>query len=715
MKFLTTVISFIFAGLMAATAQEGTGGMEKIAPGVWRVRLGTPEALTPVHFRTAAAREDSSIAPQEKAPFALSDIGFQTNGRGCAVELPLGRKEQVFGLGLNTRLFNLTNRRAWIRTSDAPDSLLNDSHAPVPFYVTSSGYGVYVDSARYVSFYSGNAALVGSAGQTKAGNAIATSTTELYRQREPGSKIMLVDVPAAKGVDLYVFAGPTMKEAVQRYNLFSGGGALPPMWGLGVWYRGKGDFTADDCLKMGRAFRDAHIPCDVWGVEPGWQSQSYSSSFVWSGKFPDPEGFIKQMRAMDYHMNFWEHVFVNPSSPMFKDLKPYSGNFLVWNGLVPDFATPEGRRIFADYHDKTLFQKGVECLKLDECDNQPVSAAPWSFPECSTFPSGLDGEQMHGLLGVLYQQTILETLRKKNLRSYNSVRASHALAAPLPFVIYSDTYEHADYVRGVAKSGFGGLLWTPEVRDASSVEDLYRRVESVVFSAQTLINCWYMKNPPWVQMNKEKSNRDEPMAEHEQVTAGVRKLFELRMSLIPYLYSAFGEYHFKGTPPFRAVVMDYPNDPNTWNLDDQYMVGPSLLVAPMFAGKPTRPVYLPEGTWYDFWTGERLAGGRKIEVSKPVDQIPVYVKAGSLLPLATPVESVRPDTTFALTVRVYGEQPAGFALYEDDGVTYDFENGAQNRIDLTWTAEKGGQLQKSGQYNGPARYKIEAWQIIDAK
>ena len=240
-------------------------------------------------------------------------------------------------------------------------------------------------------------------------------------------------------------------------------------------------------------------------------------------------------------------------------------------------------------------------------------------------------------------------------------------------------------------------------------------METIVFSAQTLVNCWYMKNPPWLQTNTDKSNRGELMPERAEVTAGVRRLFELRMSLIPYLYSAFAEYHFSGTPPFRAVVMDFPQDANTWQLDDEYLAGPSLLVAPIFAGQTSRAVYLPAGEWFDFWTGERLEGGRKLDVSKPMDQIPVYVKGNSLLALAKPVQCVKPEECFELTVRAYGSNPLPFTLYEDDGSSYDYERGIQNRITLSWTPGDGGKLEKRGNYSGPARYRVASWTTAGAK
>lgn len=696
--------------------KQAAAGMtlKQVAPGLWRLRVGKPERFTPTAFRAAPAKTEAlaKMPAVERLPFRPADVRFHVQARGCTVELPMAAGEQIFGFGLNLRLFNMTGRRVVIRTSDAPETEQNDSHAPVPFYVSSEGYGVYVDTARYASFYSGNVALCESAtAGPKEPAGIATSTEELYRARALSSKRMVVDVPVAQGVDVYLFAGPSALEAVQRYNLFSGGGCLPPLWGLGVHYRGLGSFTAEETTKLAQSLRDTHLPCDIWGLEPGWQSQAYSCSFTWSKeRFPDPNAFVAKMRAMGYHLSAWEHAFTHPTSPLFEAMKPHSGSYLVWNGLVPDFADPEARRLFEEHHDRTLVQKGVDVFKLDECDNQPLSPTPWSWPECSAFPSGLDGEQMHALLGPLYQQTLLEVLKRHNLRTYGLARAGHALAGPLPYAIYSDAYGDRDYVRALAKCGFSGILWTPEVRDARSVEELFRRMQAVILSPQAVINCWYMRNPPWLQIDRDKSNRGELMPDHEKVTDGIRRLLQLRMRLIPYLYAAFAEYREHGTPPFRALALDYPQDANTWSLDDEFLVGPSLLAAPLFAGESKRSVYLPEGEWIDFWTHERFAGGRKVEISKGLEQFPLFVKAGSLLPLAEPVEHVAPDTCFAVTVHVFGADPAPFTLYEDDGTTWDFEKGKQNRVELRWTPA-GGQVRRTGGYAG-RRYDVVGWEPV---
>lgn len=694
--------------------------VEQVAPGIWRIRFGQVEPFTPVTMRQdAPASSTKALAalPAGELPFPATAIRFRTLTRGCAVDLPMDKSEQIFGFGLQMLALNHTDKRLTIRTSDQQpdfpgygDGGSGDSHAPVPFYVSSRGYGVLVDTLRYVSFYCGNLARAETAvTDTRPAVAPDDSVEELYRIRKLAQQVMCIDVPLARGVDIYVMAGPTPMAAVQRYNLFSGGGCLPPLWGLGMYYRAHSQSNAAQVLKFAKDFRESHIPCDNFGLEPGWHSASYSCSFTWDHRrWPDPEGFIKSMTDMNYKLNLWEHAFTHPSSPLYGPLKPFSGDYLVWNGLVPDFATPQAREIFGGYHERELVRKGIAGFKIDECDNQPLSASPWSFPERSVFPSGLDGEQMHAMLGLLHQRMFDAIYRRNNLRTYGKVRASHALASPMPYVLYSDVYDHRDYVRGTVNSGFSGLLWNPEVRQTNSLEDLYRRTQTSVFSAQAVMDAWFLRNPPWRQIDKAKNNRGELLPNWKESEAVCRKLFELRMSLIPYLYSAFAGYRETGVPPLRALVMDYPDDAKTWKVDDEYMMGKSLLVAPLFAGKSKRSVYLPKGEWYDFWTHEKHEGSQKIEVEKGIEQIPVFVRGDSLLPLAKPIEYITPETCFEITVHVFGSRPAPFTLYEDDGVSYDFERGKQNRIGLTWEAGKGAE-KKSGGYTGPARYKILAW------
>ena len=177
-------------------------------------------------------------------------------------------------------------------------------------------------------------------------------------------------------------------------------------------------------------------------------------------------------------------------------------------------------------------------------------------------------------------------------------------------------------------------------------------------------------------MDIQKNLNNELMEEAPYYTDECRKLFEIRMSLVPYLYSAFEEYQRTGLPPVRAVAMEYPQDEAARNLDDEYFFGKDLLVCPLTLEDGTsREVYLPEGTWYNFFTGEKIEGGRKLVLEADWNEMLVFARDGALIPVAAPVMCVKEDTVFDITVKSFGENPTGSCvLYEDDFISYDYEN-----------------------------------------
>lgn len=685
--------------------------MESILPGIWKLTLGEPEAVTPARVHDVAPwREGLEALPDAGAPpFTAGDLAFRAGPRGCVLELPMAMDEAVYGFGLQLKSHLQTGKKKVMRVNSDPVFDTGDSHAPVPFYVTANGYGVYIDTARYASFYCGSHARMSEVRALQRRDAPETDINQLYKLDAQPNRVMVVDIPVARGVDVYVFGGPDMRAAVQRYVLFSGGGCLPPLWGLGVWYRCYGKFTQDQARALAEALRAEHMPCDVYGLEPGWQSHAYPCTFTWSNeRFPDPAGFLNATRELGFKVNLWEHVFVDPGSPLYEPLFDQGGSYPGMGGLTPDLSVAGQRERFAAHHREELVAKGVDGFKLDECDNSDFINHPWSFPEPAEFPSGLDGEQMHTLLGLLYQRTIHDAFTPLDRRTYCQVRASGALAAPYPFVLYSDLYDHRDFVRGVVNAGFGGLLWSPEVRHAGSVEELARRVAAVVFSPQALVNAWYIQHPPWHQVERDANNEGRFMAEREEATAICRRLFEWRMRLLPYLYAAFARYRFEGLPPFRALVMDYPDEPGAREVDDAWLMGDGLLVAPMFAGQAEREVYLPGGAWYDVHTGARHEGGQSVRVAVPLDAVGLFAREGAIVPLAEPVQYVAEDTVFRVTAHAYGKPCAPFMLFEDDATTFAYERGAANRVTLRYD---GGEpsVERTGDYAG-RRYDIVGWE-----
>ena len=329
---------------------------------VYRLRYGTPEKTVPSAFAP-----EPLCAVSEEPPEEARRIAFTLSRRGVLLTLPIDPLTGIYGFGLQMKGFQCRGTKKYIRPNADPVANSGDSHAPVPFFVTTVGFGLYVDTARYATFYCGTARKENAPG-TGGLSRLTSSLEELYTVQNTGKKTeMVIEIPEASGVDVYYITGESILSIVSQYNLLSGGGCLPPLWGLGCFYRCKTEFDQEKVLAMAKTFRQKHIPCDILGLEPGWQSQAYSCSYRWSEKrFPQPEKLLDQLREEGFHVNLWEHAFTHPSAPIYKDLIPYSGDYLVWGGLVPDFATPEARRIFAGFH-RTLHDQRVSGFKLDEC------------------------------------------------------------------------------------------------------------------------------------------------------------------------------------------------------------------------------------------------------------------------------------------------------------------------------------------------------------
>jgi alpha-D-xyloside xylohydrolase len=696
--------------------------IELVLPGIWRLRFGTPERFTPHAVRETPPRVEglNSLPAPGPLPLMLEQIRCRITPSRTTIFLPFDEPEQeIYGFGLDPGAYQQKGLRKNLTVCSTVIGKTGASHAPVPFYLSTKGYGVYVDTARVPSVEVARLAPVHTAGTNDSDtNRLATSELELYSARVThGKKEILFDLPGdAVGVDVYVFGGPTMREAVQRYNLFSGGGAVPPLWGLGMKFR---SYTKADqalVLKTARALRELNIPCDMFGLEPGWQSHAYSCSFTWSKeRFPDPDKMIHELQSSGFKINLWEHAFVHPTSPLFAPLKTYSADFLVWNGLAVDFADPKASKIFSDFHDRELVARGILGFKGDECDKEPPSdETPFNFQYSSVFPSGIDGDQMTQLYGYYYQRALLAPFKARNLRTWGDIRASTALAAPLPFNLYSDAYSFDQYLRQLVNASFTGLLWSPEVRQAGNLDELLNRVAMSALAPQMCLDMWFMPNPVWEQFNRSKNvaNQLLPADEQRDVANRLRAIVNQRYALLPYLYSSFQKYHEAGLPPVRSLVLDFPDDQQLRSVDDAFMFGEALLAAPYLGTNATRKVILPRGVnWYELNQKKWHRGGDTVTVTGVPGEMPLFIKENSLLPLAEPVQQIDSNTVFQVTVTAFGAHPTPLTLFDDDGITYDFEAGAISRLALSWTPEQGGNATRTGAFP-PRRHNIVRWESV---
>jgi alpha-D-xyloside xylohydrolase len=687
--FIRILSLFVVLAAQITTAQNVPVNWTKLASGVWAASVGQPEKVNLTNTAGVKPRlETINAMPDVEFPLLQAEIKATVFDGKTYLQFPLEVAEKIFGLGLNFKTVEQRGRIMRLHVDHYGGKDDGRTHAPVPFYVSSHGYGVFINSARYLDVWVGTAVQKDS----KVPMNSKDRNTDKTWTASPYSDNVSVLVPA-EGVEIMIFGGPTALDAVSRFNLYNGGGCLPPKWGLGFWHRTPTLYTDEQVLSEVGEFKKHNFPLSVIGLEPGWQTKSYPCTYEWDkGRFPKPAEFILKLNAEGIQANLWMNPYISPESELIGKLKPFVASHTVWSGFVPDYALPETNRIIGDHLKKYELDIGVSGFKMDENDGYDN----WLWPDVTLFPSKTPAEQMRQLYGVMMQKMTDQLYREQNRRTYGLVRASNAGAVSFPYVVYNDYYSHRDFITALINSSFIGVLWTPEVRSSKTAEEWLRRMQTVCFSPLAMLNAWSDGTKPWSFPEVEKQVAD---------------VANLRMQLLPYLYTCFAEYAFYGRPPMRAMnlvdgfnaqdekvegKLNSSENPYAQatrkEIKDQFMVGDNLLVAPLFEGETLRKIVLPKGKWFDFYTGKLAGEAEIITVSPGLDHIPVFVRDGGIVPMAESPQLQTAGAKTNLMVRVYGNQETSYKLYDDDGLTFDYEKGAYSWREIRVTKGKDRKL-----------------------
>jgi len=711
MKLHKNVIYFILILISCNCNNSDNSTWNEVSNGIWKYSIGNSKEINLSNSANAIPKV-SKLEEFDKVNFPLdqSNIKITQKDNNIFITLPLDKYEKIYGLGLQ---FKSVNRRGKIYNLKVDHYGGQDNgrtHAPVPFYISSNGYGVLINSAQYMTIY------VGTSLRLDTPNPPIVYDRNTDQEWEPQPESDMVDIVVnGPNAEIVVFAANSLLDVVRKYNLYSGGGTLPPKWGLGFTYRTHTLFSDKKVIELIDEFEKKKFPIDFVGLEPGWMNMSYPCSFEWDEtRFPNPKEFVTQLLRKGVRTNLWMNPYIAPKAKLYETMLPYSGTHTVWNGIVPDYTLNEPKSIFTEFYKKNQLDIGVSGLKIDEVDGFDN----WLWPDVATFPSGISAEQMRQTYGLLLQDMITELYKKNNKRTFGLIRASNAYASRFPFVIYNDYYKHEDFITALINSGFSGILWTPEVRSSASGEEWLRRTQSVCFSPMAMINAWFSGTLPW---------------SYPEVYNAVQEIAMLRMQLLPYFYSTFADYYFNGTPPIRPMqlldgfvvsedvikgTLDDINNPYSLatrtDIKDQYMFGDNILVAPVFTGQKSREVILPKGKWFDFYTGKFVGENEIIKIITKLDEIPLFVRDGGIIPMIrTRLHAPKPNDKIDLTIRHYGNAEGQFILYDDDGESFDYENGVYSITKLSVTNdndELSGKITQS--FNKYFSYKNITWEFM---
>jgi alpha-D-xyloside xylohydrolase len=541
-------------------------------------------------------------------PFAMQfDKGlFYTkgpDGNHISAQMPIGVGEQVYGLGERFTSFVKNGQSVEIFNED-PGTSSDQAYKNIPFYLTNRGYGVFVNQTGRVSFEVGS---------------------------ETVSKVQFS--VAGEELEYLVIYGPTPKEILEKYTALTGRAPLLPKWSFGLWL--STSFVTDYDEQTVQSFidgmRERDIPLSVFHFDCFWMREYQWCDFTWDPRvFPDPKGMLSRLKKDGLRISLWINPYIGQASPLFAEgaaagyfLKRKDGSVWQWDlwqagNAIVDFTNPEAVTWFQSKL-RPLLEMGVDCFKTDFGERIPTDAV---------YFDGSDAEQMHNLYTQRYNEAVWQVLQEfKKDDAIVFARSATVGGQKMPVHWGGDnssSFESmAESLRGGLSLGLSGFgYWSHDIGGFEGNPDpaVFKRwVAFGLLSSHSRLHGNESVRVPW--------------AFDDEAVAVTRKFTKLKASLMPYLYAAAKEAASAGTPMMRAMLLEFPNDRNCQSLDQQYMLGPDLLVAPVFNAAGNVEFYLPEGEWTNFFTGEKITGGRWVNETHGFDSLPLYVRPGAEIKL----------------------------------------------------------------------------------
>jgi alpha-D-xyloside xylohydrolase len=495
---------------------------------------------------------------------------------------------------------------------------------------------------------------------------------------------------AGEGVDYFVLYGPEFDAILHDYRNLTGHVPMLPRWSYG-FIQSKDRYTSlDEINDIATRYRAEHIPLDT--IVQDWFWWEHEGDPIFNKNYHDVPADLAKLHAQHIHTMISTWGLMDPASETYKKLD--AEHLLIANAHVYDASNPRARDLYWQNLPGKLFAQGWDSFWLD-------SAEPEEF-----YPHGGDailatrsiaignGAEYTNIYPLVHNLGIQENWRKTTdqKRVFLLTRSAFLGSQRVGGTVWSgDVYQSFWALSRQVPAGLNYALsglpyWTTDIGG------YHPTMDTTSADYQELYLRWFQFGTFCPVFRTHGHRPHNEMWSYPLVEPALLTYDKLRYRMMPYLYSLAWRISSDDYTLMRPLPMDFRNDPLTWNDGTQFMFGPALLVNPVLeAGATSRRVYLPrvspttDTTWYDFWTGEKLTGGRHIEAAAPLERIPLYVRAGSILPLGPEEEYADEKPNGPIELRVYPGADGAFTLYNDEGDNYDYERGAHSTTTLTWS------------------------------
>ena len=566
-------------------------------------------------------------------------------------QLTMGVGELIYGLGERFTAFTKNGQSVAIWNEDGGTSTYQ-SYKNIPFYISNKGYGVFVNHPEKVEFEIGTEQVTKTAFSVEGGY-----------------------------LDYYLFNGPSMKEVLERYTDLTGKPSLPAPWTFGLWLSTSftTNYDEETVMSFADGMLDRGIPLRTFHFDCFWMKEFHWTDFVWDSRvFPDPKGMLSRIKAKGLNICVWINPYIAQESCLFAEgmekgyfVKRTNGDVWQWDMWQPgmalvDFTNPDA---CTWYQEKLagLLDMGVDCFKTDFGERIPVDGIEY-FDHS-------DAKKMHNYYTYLYNKTVYDILEKKRGKGEAVLFARSATVGGQKFPVHwggdcwSDYESMEESLRGglsLLMSGFG--FWAHDIGgfESTSTPDVYKRwVAFGLLSSHSRLHGSTSYRVPW--------------AYDEEAVDVVRFFTRLKARLMPYLYKTAIQANKTGVPTMRSMVLEFTEDRTCHYVDKQYMLGDSLLVAPIFNEESLADYYLPAGRWTDFFTGEVKEGGRWIQEKHGYLSVPLLVKENSIVAIGA--HDDKPDYDYGedTELRIY-EPVAGTTVTE---TVYGMDGSEEIKISVT--------------------------------